>query len=111
MRRTVEGRATVADAGFSGRLSSWQNPSFTGTLTHAVLPGAPGGLVRDVLTTSATPVAGLELPSRTLPVASEEPATRADAPGGDARPVQRAPYQVTPSRPALRAARRGSGFR
>ncbi|MDX3616478.1 hypothetical protein [Streptomyces europaeiscabiei] len=79
-------------------MSTWQNPSFTGTLSHAVLPGAPGGLVKDVLTTSAAPVAGLELPSRTLPVAYEEPEARADPPA-DPRPVQRAPYQVTPSRP------------
>ncbi|WP_218781402.1 hypothetical protein, partial [Streptomyces griseiscabiei] len=79
-------------------MTTWQNPSFAGTLSHAVLPGAPGGLVRDVLTTSAVPVAGLELPSRTLPVASDEPEPRADVPG-DARPVQRAPHQVTPSRP------------
>ncbi|WP_046706348.1 hypothetical protein, partial [Streptomyces europaeiscabiei] len=83
-------------------MSTWQNPSFTGTLSHAVLPGAPGGLVKDVLTTSAAPVAGLELPSRTLPVAYEEPEARADLPAGlpaDPRPVQRAPYQITPSRP------------
>ncbi len=73
MQRAAVRQPGVADAGFGGRLSTWQNPSFTGTLSHAVLDGAPGGLVKDVLTTSAKPVPGLELPSHTLPVAVDEP--------------------------------------
>ncbi|MCZ4506915.1 hypothetical protein O3Q52_01565, partial [Streptomyces sp. ActVer] len=104
IQRAAVGRTGVADSGFGGRLSTWQNPSFTGPLSHAVLDGAPGGLVRNALTTSARPVSGLEPPSHTLlPVRSDEP----EAPG-DVRddaapipvPVQRAPRPVTASRPA-----------
>lgn len=98
MQRAAVRQPGVADAGFGGRLSTWQNPSFTGTLSHAVLDGAPGGLVKDVLTTSAKPVPGLELPSHTLPVAVDEPEVP-DAELGAALPVQRAPGDVTASRP------------
>lgn len=70
----------VADAGFGGRLSTWQNPTFAGTLSHAVLDGAPGGLVEGVLTASARPSEGLELPTLDLPVA--RPAEEAGDPTG-----------------------------
>ncbi|WP_420877040.1 hypothetical protein, partial [Streptomyces ossamyceticus] len=73
IQRAAVRDAAVADTGFGGRLTTWQNPSFTGALSHAVLPDAPSGLVKDVLTVSARPTSGLELPSLTLPVA------RADA--------------------------------
>lgn len=43
-------RHTVAAPDFAGTLTTWQNPSFTGTLSHAVLDGAPTGLIRNVLT-------------------------------------------------------------
>ncbi|NBM20657.1 hypothetical protein, partial [Streptomyces sp. GC420] len=69
-RATTGSAAPVADPGFGGRLTTWQNPSFMGTLNHAVLDGAPGGLVKGVLATSAEPASGLELPSLTLPVAT-----------------------------------------
>ncbi|MCZ0997144.1 hypothetical protein O1M63_01970 [Streptomyces mirabilis] len=46
IQRATDRPGSVADAGFGGRLTTWQNPSFTGTLSHAVLDGAPGGLVR-----------------------------------------------------------------
>lgn len=89
----------VADAGFGGRLSTWQNPTFAGTLSHAVLDGAPGGLVEGVLTASARPSEGLELPTLDLPVA--RPAEEAGDPtGGEGAPaVQRAavPLRVTSS--------------
>lgn len=69
IQRALAGPGSVADSGFGGRLTTWQNPSFTGTLSHAVLDGAPGGLVRGTATTSALPASGLELPSLSLPVA------------------------------------------
>ncbi|MGW3853083.1 hypothetical protein ACWD74_39605, partial [Streptomyces fagopyri] len=72
LQRATAGRGSVADSGFGGRLTTWQNPSFTGTLSHAVLDGAPGGLVRGVLATPALPASGLELPSLALPVAAPE---------------------------------------
>ncbi|MFE2139517.1 hypothetical protein ACFW9X_41145, partial [Streptomyces sp. NPDC059466] len=79
IQRATAGRGSVADSGFGGRLTTWQNPSFTGTLSHAVLDGAPGGLVRGVLATPALPASGLELPSLSLPVAT--PAETADRAG------------------------------
>ncbi|MEU9785041.1 hypothetical protein AB0H92_29460, partial [Streptomyces phaeochromogenes] len=102
IQRAAVGRTGVADSGFGGRLSTWQNPSFTGTLSHAVLDAAPGGLVRNALTTSARPVSGLEPPSHTLlPVRSEEPEAPGDVRDAAAPvPVQRAPRPVTASRPA-----------
>lgn len=77
----------VADPGFSGRLSTWQNPSFAGTLSHAVLDSAPGGVVGGVLTATAHPVPGLEGPATELPVAP--PPGSADG-TGEPPPVQRA---------------------
>ncbi|MCA1222337.1 hypothetical protein LCE31_28975, partial [Streptomyces sp. 8L] len=69
--------APVADAGFSSSLTTWQNPSFAGTLSHAVLDGAPGGLVKGALAVQRAASAGPELamPSLTLPVAAAGPAT------------------------------------
>lgn len=40
---------TVASADFGGSLTTWQNHSFSGTLSHAVLDGAPTGLIKDAL--------------------------------------------------------------
>ena len=84
-------RHTVASAGFGSALATWQNPSFTGALSHAVLDGAPTGLLRDVLTPSTGP-ARLGEPALSLPVAVEAP-EEADGPGFS---VQRA---VSASRP------------
>ncbi len=103
IQRATAGRGSVADSGFGGRLTTWQNPSFTGTLSHAVLDGAPGGLVRGVLATPALPASGLELPlallaggdtggdgrphGRAVRAAREPPGRgdRADGPEGDRR--------------------------
>ncbi|KJY24496.1 hypothetical protein VR46_42365, partial [Streptomyces sp. NRRL S-444] len=86
-RVTAGAAGPVAESGFGGRLTTWQDPSFRGTLSHAVLDGAPGGLVKGVLTASAKPSSGLELPSLTLPVVAY--GETADLAAG-ALPVQRA---------------------
>ncbi|MGW4105515.1 hypothetical protein, partial [Streptomyces sp. NPDC004976] len=65
-RATARPSWPVADPGFGNTLSTWQTPAFTGTLSHAVLDGAPGGLVQGVLTASARPSPGLELPALSL---------------------------------------------
>ncbi|OSP41286.1 hypothetical protein B7767_21760, partial [Streptomyces sp. 13-12-16] len=93
-RATARPSWPVADSGFGGRLSTWQNPAFTGTLSHAVLDGAPGGLVQGVLTASARPSPGLELPSLSLPVAAP------GEPGTEQPPVQRAAAPFTVDRPS-----------
>lgn len=85
IQRATDRPGSVADAGFGGRLTTWQNPSFTGTLSHAVLDGAPGGLVKGVLAAPVGPASGLELPSLSLPVAS----ALASGEGTDAVPVRR----------------------
>ncbi|MGW4024180.1 hypothetical protein ACWEEL_22770, partial [Streptomyces sp. NPDC005009] len=93
-RATARPSWPVADSGFGGRLSTWQNPAFTGTLSHAVLDGAPGGLVQGVLTASARPSPGLELPALSLPVAAP------GEPGTEQPPVQRAAVPFTVGRPS-----------
>ncbi|MDU0302976.1 hypothetical protein NUG23_21640, partial [Streptomyces sp. PAL114] len=96
-RATARPSWPVADAGFGGRLSTWQNPAFAGTLSHAVLDGAPGGLVEGVLTASARPSPGLELPALSLPVAAPpgEPGPGPSGDGADLPPVQRAAVPFT----------------
>ncbi|QIY93590.1 hypothetical protein HEP87_04910 [Streptomyces sp. S1D4-11] len=91
------GRAPSPTPGSAVELTTWQNPSFTGTLSHAVLDGAPGGLVKDLLAAPVGPASGLELPSLSLPVAS--PAESGEGPV--ALPVQR---MTSPSRPSVRRA-------
>ncbi|MFC8388181.1 hypothetical protein ACFUI1_05300, partial [Streptomyces sp. NPDC057238] len=93
-RATARPSWPVADSGFGGRLSTWQNPAFTGTLSHAVLDGAPGGLVQGVLTASARPSPGLELPALSLPVAAP------GEPGTEQPPAQRAAAPFTVDRPS-----------
>lgn len=56
-------RQTVASSEFGGSLTAWQNPSFSGTLSHAVLADAPTGLIKD--TQSYPP--GLGPPASTSP--------------------------------------------
>src|SRR5579859_5401793 len=38
-------RQAVAASDFSRTLATWQNPTFMGTLSHAVLDGAPTGVL------------------------------------------------------------------
>ncbi|MHA6761771.1 hypothetical protein [Streptacidiphilus sp. PAMC 29251] len=65
-------RYTVASSDFAQSLTTWQNPSFSGTLSHAVLDGAPTGLIRGVLAPAvAGPSGGLGEPALSLPVAVE----------------------------------------
>ncbi|MGW1840880.1 hypothetical protein ACWCQH_31195, partial [Streptomyces sp. NPDC002067] len=82
IQRAFADRAdTVADRGFGPSLTTWQNPSFTGTLTHAVLDGGPGGRISQL---SAAPVRAAGEPAAEvpeLPVAGPRPAP-AGAPSG-----------------------------
>ncbi|MEW2235086.1 hypothetical protein AB0886_23450, partial [Streptomyces sp. NPDC024062] len=81
-------RQTVASSEFGGSLTAWQNPSFSGTLSHAVLADAPTGLIKD--TQSFTPGPGparLDEPRLSLPAAAPEGgadagATAVDGGGG-----------------------------
>lgn len=52
---------TVASSEFGGSLTAWQNPSFSGTLSHAVLADAPTGLIKD---TQSYPRAWARTPRR-----------------------------------------------
>ncbi|RNG26012.1 hypothetical protein EEJ42_16430, partial [Streptomyces botrytidirepellens] len=88
----------VADPAFGGSLTTWQNPSFTGTLSHAVLDGAPGGLIRGALSTSGSPSPDLGAPSLALPMARPEPPpTETPSSGGSPGPLVR-PVPPTPAR-------------
>ncbi|MDX6329727.1 MAG: hypothetical protein QOI83_2110, partial [Streptomycetaceae bacterium] len=76
-RATAEpSRHAVASADFASSLASWQNPSFTGSLSHAVLDGAPTGLIRDALTPASAGATGpsgrLGEPALSLPLAVAE---------------------------------------
>ena len=99
----------VAIADFGSRLVTWQNPSFVGPLSHAVLDGAPGGLLRDALTPAAAPSGGgLGLPVLSLPVAVADDVPegeRADTAGvrPPGFPVQRAVAAARPSGPRVAA--------
>ncbi|KIF75173.1 hypothetical protein QR77_17060, partial [Streptomyces sp. 150FB] len=100
---------TVASANFASTLTTWQNPSFSGTLSHAVLDGAPTGLIRDVLKPAGTPggrSGRLGEPALSLPVAVEAPDEPEEAGEVAGIPVQRAVSaalatgpQVAPVRP------------
>lgn len=96
IQRATDRPGAVADAGFGGRLTTWQNPSFTGPLSHAVLDGAPGGLVKGLLAAPVGPASGLELPSLSLPVAL--PVESGEETG--ALPVQRMSSPVAALGPA-----------
>ncbi|WP_420919051.1 hypothetical protein, partial [Streptomyces bohaiensis] len=63
-RAVPEGRG-VADAGFSGRLATFQDPSLTGTRSHRVLERSSARFALGGATPSSRPVPGLEPPSRT----------------------------------------------
>ncbi|MFD9026687.1 hypothetical protein ACFVY5_19640, partial [Streptomyces parvulus] len=74
-RATGAARAGVADAGFGGRLPTWQNPSFTGAPSPAVLnPAAGDSLLSGAFDSSASrnaparPVQGTA-PVQRMPVA------------------------------------------
>ncbi|MYR58803.1 hypothetical protein GTY54_22015, partial [Streptomyces sp. SID625] len=63
----------VADSGFGGRLPTWQNPSFTATVSHAVLDGRTSAVLGGgpaAHPVPASPVTGLERPAPALPSAS-----------------------------------------
>ncbi|NGO73757.1 hypothetical protein G5C65_36670, partial [Streptomyces sp. SB3404] len=75
-RSTSGSRAPVADAGFGGRLPTWQDPSFVGAPSLVgVRNTAPGGLLQEAPSAPARPVTGLEHPMDALPSPSAaEPA-------------------------------------
>lgn len=107
IQRAAAGRTSgVADAGFGGRLATWQNPSFTGTGFHAVLDAAPGGLMSSLRT--APPVAEPErvaAPPRPTPFSVPSPRPRRSLPARP-RPVRaRRPGRVGRVLRALRALR------
>ncbi|MBK3637888.1 hypothetical protein JHN52_34370, partial [Streptomyces sp. MBT97] len=84
-RAAHRGPSGVADAGFGGRLATWQNPSFTGTGFRAVLDAAPGGSMSSL---RAAPAAAeperVALPPRPTPLqraVSTSPAPGAALPG------------------------------
>ncbi|MZE68493.1 hypothetical protein GTW93_05815, partial [Streptomyces sp. SID5789] len=81
----------MADAGFGGRLPTWQNPSFTGAPSPAVLdPSSGDGMLSGAVGTPSRPAAGLEHPARSLPSASPSAAP----------PVQRMPVAPLRAIPA-----------
>lgn len=66
-------RQTVASSEFGGSLTAWQNPSFSGTLSHAVLADAPTGLIKDTQSYPPGPgPARLDEPRLSLPAAAPE---------------------------------------
>lgn len=71
-------RHTVATADFSRSLATWRNPSFMGTLSHAVLDAAPAGLIHHAVTPVAPRpgrgTASLGEPALALPVVPAAPA-------------------------------------
>ncbi|MBV1953502.1 hypothetical protein KUG12_03755, partial [Streptomyces sp. BV333] len=84
------GGAGVADNAFGTTLPTWQNPSFTATASPAVLnPAAGAGLLPGALSTSGTPVTGMERPSGPLP--SGAPAVGTPAPRPPAAPLRALP--------------------
>ncbi|MZE48270.1 hypothetical protein GTY49_36125, partial [Streptomyces sp. SID5477] len=83
-RATGAARTGVADAGFGGRLPTWQNPSFTGAPSPAVLNPASGdSLLSGAFGTPARPT----------------PSTPLASPAG-APPVQRMPVAPLRAIPA-----------
>ncbi|MGI5519182.1 hypothetical protein [Streptomyces sp. CA-106131] len=88
-RAVAGGTSGVADPGFGGRLATWQNPSFTGTLSHAVLDGGLGSLVGDLLSSRSHPAAPLPQSFPALPVpAPPRPADPAPQPAAPAAPAR-----------------------
>jgi hypothetical protein len=83
IQRTTTPLRLTAAPGFGGTLTSWRDPSFIGPPSHAVLDGAPSGLVQGLFTSSAGPSTGLERPALSLPVAApdgyDEPAVTSAA--------------------------------
>ncbi|MER6908642.1 hypothetical protein ABT322_33925, partial [Streptomyces flaveolus] len=70
-RSTGGRRPGVADAGFGGRLPTWQNPSFSGAPSPAVLdPAAGHGLLSGAFAEPARPGAESGPRTRGLPPAS-----------------------------------------
>ncbi|MET9972410.1 hypothetical protein ABZZ80_42660, partial [Streptomyces sp. NPDC006356] len=90
-RATGDGPTGVADTGFGGRLPTWQNPSFTGAPSLAILnPASGGSLLSAVLPGSARPAAGREGQAQALSLAAP-----AGEPVGQGMPV--APLRATPA--------------
>ncbi|MBX9367055.1 hypothetical protein, partial [Streptomyces sp. WAC04114] len=79
----------VADAGFGGRLPTWQNPSFMGMTSHAVLDGRSSAVLGDAprRPTSGRPVSGLERRAGALPLVPL-------APSAGSEPVPQRPPAV-----------------
>ncbi|MER6853670.1 hypothetical protein ABT333_39325, partial [Streptomyces flaveolus] len=97
-RSTGGRRPGVADAGFGGRLPTWQNPSFSGAPSPAVLdPAAGHGLLSGAFAEPARPGAESGPRTRGLP-----PASPAGAPAVQRMPV--APLRAIPGTPASSAA-------
>ncbi|MFC9059938.1 hypothetical protein ACFTXB_18055, partial [Streptomyces sp. NPDC057074] len=71
-RATGAARAGVADAGFGGRLPTWQNPSFTGAPSPAVLNPAAG----DSLLSGAFDSSRHDAAARPAPVVGTAPVQR-----------------------------------
>ncbi|MER7187444.1 hypothetical protein ABT404_49655, partial [Streptomyces hyaluromycini] len=74
IQRALGTGGPVADAGFGGRLPTWQNPSFTATRSHAVLDGESsarlaGGGLAGTPGAGAGAMSGLERPVQALPLA------------------------------------------
>lgn len=92
---------------FSGGLSTWQNPSFSGPLNHVVRSEAPFGIITASLSRAAAPRT-LPGPATLLPVArppgfepepEQAPAERPpQAPEPAQPPVQRSPRLPAPGR-------------
>ncbi|MFE1991635.1 hypothetical protein ACFW6W_09000, partial [Streptomyces parvulus] len=128
-RATGAARAGVADAGFGGRLPTWQNPSFTGAPSPAVLnPAAGDSLLSGAFDSSASrnaparpvqgtapvqrmPVAPLRaIPADTAAPAGEVPGARG-GPAAAQGPRRPAPATAPGTRGAPSGASRGSGPR
>ncbi|MBX4179803.1 hypothetical protein K3A88_35980, partial [Streptomyces geysiriensis] len=76
-RATGDRRAGVADSGFGGRLPTWQNPSFSGVPSPAVLdPAAGHGLLSGAFTESAQPATAPPSPGPPSASRGGEPAAR-----------------------------------
>lgn len=122
-------RQTVASADFGGSLTTWQNHSFSGTLSHAVLDGAPTGLIKDTLSFARGSGPGGPAKETLFPAPAvvdggdgvKSDRGGSDGGGGDARRpvpfVQRAqgpriaPVRPRPPRPAPSALTRASAPR
>ncbi|RDG35467.1 hypothetical protein DVH02_25140, partial [Streptomyces corynorhini] len=105
-------RQTVASAEFGGSLATWQNHSFSGPLSHAVLDGAPTGLIKDALSPAVgSSPGGLGEARLSLPVAvvddgvgDSEGGAGAVGPGRGPTVQRAAGPRVAPVRPRPRPA-------